>query len=154
MANAQKRVVGEFNKMSKMNENWFKLSTYGDDIYQWKVIISGPEGSPYEGGKFECKVTLPKEYPHKPPKFQVVTKCYSFIINEEDHTICAPILAMEGEGHWTPTNNVHQVCMVFRTMLGDLDSEHVMNAELHKQSKENRNAYIKTAKEWTAKYAK
>ena len=34
----------------------------------FKVVISGPESSPYEGGKFKLELFLPGEYPMVPPK--------------------------------------------------------------------------------------
>ncbi|KAL7714458.1 Ubiquitin-conjugating enzyme family protein [Entamoeba marina] len=139
-----KRITGEFAKLQKMKEDWFKVSTYGDDVYKWKVIVDGPAGTPYEGGKFELKIELPKEYPHKPPALYVQTKVYTPIVNPDDKTICAPILQSDNKpGNWAPTNSVYDVILVFRTMLGEMNTDHVSDAEI-----------AQTAKEYTQKYAK
>ena len=36
--------------------------------------IAGPEGTPYEGGKFKFDLKFPAEYPFKPPKISFSTK--------------------------------------------------------------------------------
>ncbi len=38
--------------------------------------IAGPEGTPYEGGMFECELYLPEEYPMVPPKVLFRTKIF------------------------------------------------------------------------------
>ncbi|EDR24322.1 ubiquitin-conjugating enzyme E2, putative [Entamoeba dispar SAW760] len=150
-----KRITGEFAKLQKNKEGWFTVGTYSDDIYQWKVIVNGPENSPYEGGKFEVKITLPKEYPHKPPTLVVMTKVYSPIVNPEDHTICHPILQTDNKpGNWAPTSSVYEVLVAFRSMLGSLSTDHVTNTEVAQVLAERPEEFKKTAREWTKLYAK
>lgn len=36
--------------------------------------ISGPEGTPYEGGKFDVDILIPRGYPFEPPKMKFDTK--------------------------------------------------------------------------------
>ena len=126
-----------------------------DDIYLWKCVVKGPEGTPYEGGNFELKITLPKEYPHKPPMLNVMTKVYTPIVNPEDHTICAPILQSDNKpGNWAPTNSVYDVLLVFRNMLGEMGQDHAVDAEVAQVLETQPEVFKKTAREWTLKYAK
>ena len=46
----------------------------GEDMYTWEGYIHGPEGTPYEGGKFKFDLKFPAEYPFKPPKINFSTK--------------------------------------------------------------------------------
>jgi hypothetical protein len=38
--------------------------------------LIGPEGTPYEGGKFKFDIKFPAEYPFKPPKINFSTKVH------------------------------------------------------------------------------
>eukprot|EP00662_Eupelagonemidae_sp_cell21_P056866 gene56866-biopygen80012 len=41
----------------------------GSDQFEWKISISGPVDSPYEGGTFWFKFNMDDTYGHLPPKF-------------------------------------------------------------------------------------
>ena len=43
------------------------------DPLVWFAKIKGPEGSPYAGGTFLLKITIPDEYPVRVPKVEFVT---------------------------------------------------------------------------------
>lgn len=40
------------------------------------VVISGPEDSPFEGGRFKLELFLPEEYPMAAPKVRFITKIF------------------------------------------------------------------------------
>lgn len=44
------------------------------------VIVEGPTGSPYEGGRFELRVQFPQGYPHTPIMMQMITPIYHPLI--------------------------------------------------------------------------
>ncbi len=141
------------NKTSE-KEGWFTLSLYGDDLHKWKVIMDGPKDTPYEGGKFEIKFTLPAEYPHKPPTLEVMTKIYSPVISPDEHTICAPILQTDNKpDNWAPTSSIYDVLLVFRDMLVSPPANHVADVSVAQVLSEHPEEFKKTAAEWTKKYA-
>jgi len=47
-----------------------------DNFRHFYVEISGPEGTPYENGKFKAELYLPDDYPMTAPKVVFVTKIY------------------------------------------------------------------------------
>ncbi len=44
-----------------------KVSIVNNDLRHWKGYIEGPDDTPYKGGLFQIDITLPVEYPYKPP---------------------------------------------------------------------------------------
>jgi ubiquitin-conjugating enzyme E2 T len=55
--------------------------------------IDGPEGSPYEGGTFELKISIPNRYPFEPPVAYFVTQIYHCNIDDGGR-ICLDVLKM------------------------------------------------------------
>ena len=47
-----------------------------DNMLLWNIVIDGPTGTPYEGGKFRCELTFPKEFPYQAPKFEFTTQIF------------------------------------------------------------------------------
>ena len=53
-----------------------------------EIIIPGPPDSPFEGGKFKIKISLPDDYPNTPPNCSFITKVFHPNINFKDGSIC------------------------------------------------------------------
>ena len=49
------------------------------DINKMNVIIDGPMDTPYEHGKFELTIEIPKNYPINPPNLTFNTYMFRFI---------------------------------------------------------------------------
>jgi ubiquitin-protein ligase len=47
-----------------------------DNMLLWNIVIDGPMDTPYEGGKFRCKLTFPKEFPNHAPHFEFTTQIF------------------------------------------------------------------------------
>lgn len=61
------------------------------ELLVWKVLLSGPEKSPYDKGVFELEVDLRQEYPFKHPQVSsflsvlfLLTSCAGYVC----HTFC------------------------------------------------------------------
>lgn len=63
-----------------------------NDFKHWKGYIKGPEDTPYEGGFFQIDITMPPEYPYKPPKMRFETKIWHPNISSQTGAICLDIL--------------------------------------------------------------
>jgi hypothetical protein len=57
----------------------------------WRHLIgtiTGPEGTPYEGGVFDVDVIIPTEYPFEPPKMKFITKIWHPNVSSQTGAIC------------------------------------------------------------------
>lgn len=52
------------------------VDTVGDSVTKLKGSFKGPPGTPYEGGTFEIDISIPNEYPFKPPVMKFLTKIW------------------------------------------------------------------------------
>ena len=76
----------------------------GHDMLNWKVKINGPDGSPYEGGKFLLNVDFPKDYPYIPPRINFITKIYHLNINPD-----IGIFRLSKLDVWTPAFTITDI---------------------------------------------
>jgi len=146
---ASKRLQKELQDFQKSPPEFAKAEIAGDNLYKWKVNLIGPEKSPYEKGKFVIEMDIPQEYPFKPPKLKFLTKTYHPNI-KSDGSMCTEVLA---DG-WSPQLKIYDVLITVRAIMTDPNPENPLEAEIAQQFKNDRNAFNKTAKEWTKKYAK
>ncbi|EGC34212.1 hypothetical protein DICPUDRAFT_48481 [Dictyostelium purpureum] len=148
MANATKRLQREYTDLVKAPPTWVNASLVGDNLQKWKASVQGPEGTPYEKGTFNIDIDFPNEYPFKPPTIKFITKIYHPNINSEGQ-ICAEVFSS-----WSPQLKVTDVLNTIRSILVDPNPENPLDAEIAQIFKTDRNAFNKTAKEYTKKYAK
>jgi ubiquitin-protein ligase len=38
------------------------------NILEWRYVLHGPKGTPYEGGVYQGRLIFPQQYPYKPPR--------------------------------------------------------------------------------------
>jgi len=112
------------------------------------VIVSGPEGSPFEGGVFRLELFLPEEYPMSAPKVRFVTKIYHPNIDKLGR-ICLDIL----KDKWSPALQIRTVLLSIQALLSAPNPEDPLNNEVADQWKTDEAEAIKTAREWTKRYA-
>jgi len=44
-----------------------------ENFFEWHFTIRGPPGSDFEGGRYHGRITLPNDYPMKPPSIMMLT---------------------------------------------------------------------------------
>ncbi|AAZ11215.1 ubiquitin-conjugating enzyme E2, putative [Trypanosoma equiperdum] len=118
------------------------------DLFNWKATIIGPEDSPYAGGLFFLNIHFPSDYPFKPPKLQFTTKIYHPNINNNGG-ICLDIL----KDQWSPALTISKVLLSVCSLLTDPNPDDPLVPDIARQYKTDRNAFNKTAMEWTRQYA-
>ncbi|KAF2396165.1 signal peptidase I [Trichodelitschia bisporula] len=147
-----KRIVKELTDCTQAPPTGMKIHLLDEqDIHQWEVVMDGPDGSAYAGGHFKLRVTLPEDYPFKPPVLNFTTKIYHpNVSNDGKGSMC---LGMLRSDEWKPPNKIAAVLAMARNLLLEPNTEDAIETTIADQYKSDRKAFEATAKEWTKKYA-
>jgi len=121
----------------------------GNDLYSWEGTISGPPGTPYEGGTFNLNIKLPPDYPFKPPHAVFTTKLYHPNISS-DGSICVDIL----KSSWSPALTLDKVMLSISILLETPNPDDPLDSSAASLYKKDREAYNKKVKEYVELYAK
>ncbi|GAA5975835.1 hypothetical protein JCM10908_005295 [Rhodotorula pacifica] len=119
-----------------------------DNVHEWRATIEGPPDSPYQGGEFNLHISIPPDYPFRPPKVTFETKIYHANINPQGG-ICLDIL----KNQWSPALSIVKVLLSVASLLADPNPHDPLMPEIAQRYLKNRKEHDKTAKEWTQKYA-
>jgi ubiquitin-conjugating enzyme E2 N len=155
-----------------------------DNLRYFDVTIDGPSQSPYEGykpspkslrykllmiqtgGTFKLELFLPDDYPMTPPKVRFLTKIYHPNIDRLGR-ICLDVLKsmliriefpskplLIIVGNWSPALQIRTILLSIQALLGAPNPDDPLANDVAQRWKEDQNAAIQTAREWTAQYAK
>ncbi|KAF1812752.1 UBC-like protein [Eremomyces bilateralis CBS 781.70] len=151
-AGANKRIAKELNEITREPPSGMKVRLVDEsNVHKWEIIMDGPASSPYEGGHFKLLLTLPIEYPFKPPILSFQTKIYHpNVSNDDKGSMC---LGMLRSDEWKPPNKILAVLNMARNLLVEPNAEDAIETSIAEQYRGDRKAFEKTAKEWTKKYA-
>ena len=116
----------------------------GENLFEWEAVILGPVETPYEGGIFNLNISIPSNYPFKPPIVIFKTKIYHPNINSSGN-ICLDIL----KSQWSPSLTISKILLSICSLLSDPNPNDPLVPEIASVFKNNIELYNKTAKEWT-----
>ena len=129
-----------------------------NNIFTWRITMSGPTNTPYGGGLFTILATFPNDYPVHGPEFKFKNKIFHLNVNFSDDPghICISSLndwRTRGKVKDLPFYTVKQAlfdifCLFYNQgVVGAYDQK---MAELYKN---NRQAFDAEARNWTQLYA-
>ncbi|EED19898.1 ubiquitin conjugating enzyme (UbcB), putative [Talaromyces stipitatus ATCC 10500] len=122
------------------------------DVYKWKVTMKGPEDTPYEGGTFIVNLTLPNEYPFKPPTVSFATKIYHpNVSNDDKGSMC---LGMLKSDEWKPSSRIAAVLEFARQLLVEPMPDDAVEGRIAEQYQNDRKRFEEVARDWTRRYAR
>ncbi|KAB8338812.1 hypothetical protein FH972_021756 [Carpinus fangiana] len=147
-----KRIARELGECTNDPPEGIRVQLVDDaDVYRWDITMDGPEQSPYAGGHFKLQLRLPTEYPFKPPTINFATKIYHpNVSNDDKGSMC---LGMLRSDQWKPPNKIVAVLNMVRNILIEPNIDDAVETGVAEQYKNARDEFVKTAREWTAKYA-
>ncbi|KAF3848915.1 hypothetical protein F7725_015412, partial [Dissostichus mawsoni] len=112
-----------------------------DDIYQWEVVVIGPQDTLFEGGFFKATLTFPRDYPLRPPKLKFVTEIWHPNV-AKNGDVCISILHEPGEDkygyekpeeRWLPIHTVETIMISVISMLADPNGDSAANVDAAKE---------------------
>lgn len=115
----------------------------------WFALVRGPPGTPYEGGIFKLKITIPEDYPTKVPKVEFLTPI--FHPNVQNGNICLDILD-ESQSLWSPKLRIETLVMAVCQMMEDSKAEGGFE-EVSKLMLRDRKKWFAQAKAMTREHA-
>ncbi|KAL9595769.1 MAG: hypothetical protein Q9179_004858 [Wetmoreana sp. 5 TL-2023] len=145
-------VSQEYAELNKNPPQDMKVDLVSEnDIYKWRITINGPKDSPYAGGRFLVYMTLPVDFPFKPPVISWQTKIYHpNVSNDDKGLMCLGILR---DGEWKPSSKLNGALEYIRQLLVEPNADDAIEQAIGRQYKEDRKEFIKMAKKWTKDYA-
>ncbi|CAB3365255.1 Hypothetical predicted protein [Cloeon dipterum] len=125
-----------------------------ENFFEWEALITGPEGTCFEGGVFPAKLIFPPDYPLSPPKMQFT--CEMFHPNiYSDGRVCISILHAPGDDpmgyessaeRWSPVQSVEKILLSVVSMLaGCFEPIYYLNAT---EPNDESGANVDAAKMW------
>lgn len=144
-----KRILSDIKEIEKDKENGIYIFVLNDYAKRLKSIITGPEGSCYEGGSYYLDITMPDNYPIVPPTVKFETKIWHPNISSATGCICLDILQKK----WRPVLSLKAVLLSIKILLTEPNPNDPQDSVVAKQFMENRKLFIKTAKFWTKEFA-
>jgi len=142
----------QFKELTKNPLDGFSigLNDY-EDIYEWKVMMEGPEATPYEGGMFPCSLSFPKEYPNKPPVMKFLTPGFWHPNIYQDGKVCISILHEAKEDQfneqekmsekWRPILGVEAILISVMSLLSNPNFDSPANIDASIECKNDPAAY-------------
>ena len=131
---AIKRLQRELISLREYSE--FSCFPNDNNIFDWNVILFGPNETPYEGGIFKAKLSFTPQYPNKAPKFQFISKITHPNIYP-DGRVCISILheGVDQYGYeslserWNPQQGISSILLSILSILGEPNFESPANVD-------------------------
>ncbi|XP_010908213.1 ubiquitin-conjugating enzyme E2 27 isoform X1 [Elaeis guineensis] len=140
------------------------------DLSHLSGTITGPVGTPYEGGTFQIDICLPSGYPFEPPKMQFITKVWLTSTQSTQHTllslwslfvlhpnissqngaICLDIL----KDQWSPALTLKTALLSLQALLSAPEPDDPQDAVVAQQYLRDYPTFVATARYWTEVFAK
>jgi ubiquitin-protein ligase len=130
-------------KHVKSEEPGFKPEK--DDIRKWRGFILGTEL--YEGGVFEIKIEIPRQFPFAAPQVKWLTEIWHPNVFKEK--VCVGILGKD----WSPSNSLVDVIETLRILLAAPNPTNPLNITAANQMQNDLERFKKTVKDYIKRYA-
>ncbi|KAJ9594876.1 hypothetical protein L9F63_013837, partial [Diploptera punctata] len=134
---ATARLKQDYLRLKKDPVPYVVAEPLPSNILEWHYVVTGPEGTPYEGGLYHGKLVFPREFPFKPPSIYMITPNGRFKTNTR---LCLSISDFHPDT-WNPAWSVSTILtgllsfMIEKSpTLGSIESSEYDKRQLARQS--------------------
>ena len=144
-----RRILNEVADLTRSPPEGVKIIPVEDDLSEVQAIISGPEGTPFEGGVFRIKLRFGAEFPQAPPKGYFLTRIFHPNVSNNGD-ICVNTLKRD----WKEDLGLRHVLVVIKCLLIHPNPESALNEEAGRLLLESYDDYQARARLMTSIHAK
>ena len=117
-----KRIKGDLKRLYREPLHGICVTFDQSDITRIHALVTGPEGTPYEGGLFHFFLRCPPDYPNSPPRVKLLTTGGGRVrFNPNLYAsgkVCLSILGTWSGPGWSPAQWIGSVLLSVQTLLG------------------------------------
>ena len=129
-----------------------------NNIFTWRITMSGPTNTPYGGGLFTILATFPNDYPVHGPEFKFKNKIFHLNVNFSDDPghICISSLndwRIRGKVKDLPFYTVKQALFDIFCLFYNQGVKGAYDQKMAELYMNNRQAFDAEARNWTQLYA-
>lgn len=144
-----RRDLKELIKSEEVAQCGIKVQLIDDNFYELKGEITGPPGTPYEGGTFELNIKIPNNYPFQPPEIRFATKVWHVNISSVNGFICLDIL----KDKWSACLTLRTILLSIQVLLSTPEPADPQDFAVARQLSEDPEMFELTARYWTSVHA-
>lgn len=116
--------------------------------FHWQATITGPVGSPYEGGLFYLHIHVPNGYPLCPPIVKFLTKVFHPNVSRHGDVGIDSL-----QHNWSLALTISKVLISVQSLLTDPYCHVCMEPEIGSLYLSDKETFERIARAWTWKYA-
>ena len=128
-----------------------------NDIFKWRVTLSGAKDSPYNRGVFVLTANIPKDYPNSPPEIHFKTPIYHLNVNpnKSDMPGAEPLghICMSCLNWWKPYYKMKEDFTNIFIFFYKVNPDGAYGIDRAYEYRNNRPLYEAKARYFTKKYA-
>lgn len=116
------------------------------------MVLAPPDAaSPYHPGRFAILLTLPADYPFKPPAVRFLTRVYHpNITNDSLGNVCLGLLKPD---QWKPSTKIVAVLDALRDLLDNPQPDDPLENRIADEFRSDRSAWLANVRQHVQRYA-